>query len=76
MIENNKLNEIMRYEHDYIFDLYLFFVKYELKGVLKCIGVKICIPPTYCDEHRRNPSLTVTDSLGTHHNINYLLSVE
>jgi hypothetical protein len=39
---------------------YFFFVKHDLKGVLKCIGVKIWTPP---------PPLTVTDTVGTHHTI-------
>ncbi len=45
------------------------FVKQELKGVLKYIGVEIrthhLAPPTYRDGHRRNPSPTVTDIVGT-----------
>ncbi len=48
------------------------FVKHDLKGVLKCIGVKVRTPPrppppTYRDGHFSNPSLTVTDTAGTHY---------
>jgi hypothetical protein len=52
----------------------LNFVKHDIKGVLKRIGVKIWThhplpppPPTYCDQHFSRPSLTVTDILVTHH---------
>ncbi len=50
-----------------------YFVKHELKGVLKYIGVEIRIyhppSPTYRDRHHTNPLLTATGSVGTHHNI-------
>ncbi len=44
-------------------------MKHDLKGVLKCIGVKIWTPyPTYRDGHFSNPSLIITDTVATHLN--------
>jgi hypothetical protein len=57
-------NDMIRYglvkKKDISLSGYFNFVKHELKGVLKCIGVTICTD---------YPPRTVTDALATDHHI-------